>query len=82
MKIFIMLSQENNEYVPIGENKIYTVSGTDYLLLNSGDGNSILKDCQRMDKYMCYIDLLIEFIKANNGIPIKYENVDERIIIE
>jgi 2',3'-cyclic-nucleotide 2'-phosphodiesterase (5'-nucleotidase family) len=39
---------ENGEYVPIDPQKEYTVAGSSYFLFESGDGNTVFKDCERV----------------------------------
>ena len=74
---------ENGQYVPIDVNKIYKVAGTDYVLLNSGDGNTVLKDCNNItERSILVVDALKEYILLNNGISKQYENVSDRITIK
>ena len=73
---------ENGEYVPIDVNKTYIVASSDYVLFESGDGNNIFKDCERIRDYEeIDIDGFVSYIKEN-GISDKYKEAENRITIE
>ena len=72
---------KDGEYVPIDLNETYKVAGIDYVLISSGNGNTVLKDCEVIDPIgMLDIDLLVEYT-LSHGIDEKYQNVDNRITI-
>lgn len=74
---------KDGEYVPIDKDAYYTVSGIDYLILSSGDGNSVLKDNENIvEDGMLITDVLKKYILDSGGISIDYMDIQDRIIIE
>lgn len=74
---------KDGEYVPIDKDAYYTVSGIDYLILSSGDGNSVLKDNENIvEDGMFITDVLKKYILDAGGISIDYMDIQDRIIIE
>ena len=74
---------ENGEYVPIDVDKTYKVVGADYVLLNSGDGNTVMEGCKNIsEKTDLVIDVIKEYILLNNGIDKSYADVSDRITIK
>ena len=74
---------KDGEYVPIDKDAYYTVSGIDYLILSSGDGNSVLKDNENIvEDGMLITDVLKKYILDSSGISIDYMDIQDRIIIE
>lgn len=74
---------KDGEYVPIDKDAYYTVSGIDYLILSSGDGNSVLKDNENIvEDGMLITDVLKKYILDAGGISIDYMDIQDRIIIE
>ncbi|MBQ6478036.1 MAG: bifunctional metallophosphatase/5'-nucleotidase [Erysipelotrichaceae bacterium] len=74
---------ENEEYVPIDPDKVYTVGGFNYVLLNSGDGNTVLKDCEVIiENGLTDVETLRAYLDAIGGFGEKYRTVEGRITIE
>jgi len=81
----VEILNRNNEYEPIDVNKIYTLGGMNYSLINGGSGTSnIFKDNNVLINGSIYdYELLASYIvDVLNGDLSNYQTVDERIIIE
>ena len=77
----VMILQDG-EYVPIDPEGNYTISSTDYVLFNRGDGNTVFYDCKPIVRYGSIdIDALTDYFKAN-GIPAEYSDVEGRITVK
>ena len=62
---------------PIDPEKIYTVAGTNYVLLNSGDGNTAFNGCTVLqDNTSIDSEALIDYIKTALGGVIGEEYAD------
>lgn len=74
---------EGELYVPIDPNKTYTVGGTNYVLLNSGDGNTIFKDCKPIiENGMTDVEALYAYLKDRGGFGDDYRELEGRLIIK
>ena len=73
---------ENGEYVPIDPEKVYTVAGTSYFLFNSGDGNTIMKDCEKIvETGMTDVEAQRAYLEATGGFGDRYRDIEGRITI-
>lgn len=69
-------------YVPLEVDKVYTVAGTNYSLLDSGDGNTILKDCPVIvENGMTDVEALYKYVKEV-GFGDNYRNTEGRLIVK
>lgn len=74
---------ENDAYVPIDPDKVYTVSGSSYFLFESGDGNTVFKDCERIVEYgPVDIEALIKYFTDLGTIPEEYRTTQGRITVK
>ena len=74
---------EDGEYVPIDKEKTYLLGGINYVLLNSGDGNTVLKDCEVIiENGITDVEALRNYLDAIGGFGDRYREVDGRIIVE
>lgn len=74
---------ENGEYVPIDPEKEYTVSGSSYFLFESGDGNTVFKDCERVVEYgPVDIEALLMYFNDLQTIPDSYRTPEGRITVK
>ena len=71
---------QDGEYVPIDKEKTYLLGGINYVLLNSGDGNTVLKDCEVIiENGITDVEALRNYLDAIGG---RYREIDGRIIVE
>ena len=74
---------ENGEYVPIDVNKIYTVAGTGYVIFGGGDGNTIMKDCEKIVEIgPVDITAMIDYALSLEDLSNMYRETEGRITIE
>lgn len=74
---------ENDEYVPIDKDKIYSVASSNYLLYAKGDGNSAFEGCERIVEHgMIDVNGLIQYVQEIGDLTGKYVDVEGRIIVE
>jgi 5'-nucleotidase len=74
---------ENGEYVPIDPQKEYTVAGSSYFLFESGDGNTVFKDCERVVEYgPVDVEALIKYFNDLGTIPESYRTPEGRITVK
>ena len=74
---------ENGEYVPIDPQKEYTVAGSSYFLFESGDGNTVFKDCERVVEYgPVDVEALIKYFNDLDTIPESYRTPEGRITVK
>ena len=72
---------EDGEYVPIDPEKEYLVAGIDYVLLNNGDGNTLLNDCEVLvGTGVSDVEVLKSYVEKY-GIDEKYAEPQGRIIV-
>ena len=74
---------EGDIYVPLDPNKTYTVGGTNYVLLNSGDGNTIFKDCKAIiENGITDVEALYHYLKDRGGFKEDYSKLEGRLIVK
>lgn len=74
---------ENGEYVPIDPEKEYTIASSSYILFDSGDGNTVLKDSERIVEYgPVDIEALIQYFNDLRTIPDSYKAPEGRITVK
>lgn len=74
---------ENGEYVPIDPEKTYLVGGINYVLLDSGDGNTAFNGSEVViENGITDVEALRAYLDAIGGFGEKYRETDGRIIIE
>lgn len=74
---------EGDIYVPLDPNKTYTVGGTNYALLNSGDGNTIFKDCKTIiENGITDVEALYHYLKDRGGFKDDYSKLEGRLIVK
>ena len=72
---------ENGKYVPIDPEKIYTVGGTDYVLFQRGDGNSVFYNNERIIANGALdVDVLIAYFNSLESFE-EYREPQGRITI-
>lgn len=84
-RVYDVYVLENGKYVPIDKNKTYTVAGSEYMLLNMGDGNNVLSKCNVVsaDGLLDYEVLMTYVINYLNGvIPASYAKLEGRIEVK
>ena len=84
-RVYDVYVLENGKYVPIDVNKTYKVAGSEYMLLNIGDGNSVLSKCKVVsaDGLLDYEILMTYVINNLNGvIPSSYAKLEGRIAVK
>ena len=73
---------QNGEYVPIDPEKEYTLASTDYVVLQAGDGNTILNDCEVVvGASVSDVEVTKAFVEKY-GVDEKYSKVEGRIIVK
>lgn len=74
---------EDGEYVEIDPQKEYTVAATDYVLYNSGDGNTAFKDATMIEinKYVD-TDAMKEYLLHLETMPDEYRKLQGRITVK
>lgn len=75
---------ENNQYVPLQEDKTYTISGCDYLFLGGGDGANMFMDCeiistQTEKDYMVIANYLNDL---DGNLSTKYSSLEGRVTVK
>ena len=75
----------NGEYIEIDPEKIYTVSGSDFVLLYGGDGVSMFSNCEVIEReviidYEAIVNYIVDYLKGD--LKTKYSSPDGRITIE
>ena len=74
---------QNGEYVPIDPEATYTLSGTSYVLFGSGDGNTVLKDCEPViANGPVDSEALITYMNELGTIPDSYREPEGRITVK
>ncbi len=74
---------QNGEYVPIDPDATYTLSGTSYVLFGSGDGNTVLKDCEPViANGPVDSEALITYMNELGTIPDSYREPEGRITVK
>lgn len=74
---------QDGEYVPLDPEAEYTVSSTDYILFECGDGNTAFQDCEVLVKDgPADVNMLIEYCRSFDTIPDSYRNTDGRITVQ
>lgn len=79
----VMVEKEDGTLSPIDPAKVYTVSGSAYLLKSHGDGYDVLKDVDAVDTGIGDVQVLEQYIVENLGgvIPAKYSKPQGRITL-
>ncbi|MBP5275086.1 MAG: bifunctional metallophosphatase/5'-nucleotidase [Abditibacteriota bacterium] len=78
-----VMVENNGQWAPIDPAASYKVAGTSYTLLESGDGVSVFADCERLaDDGILDVEILIEFIKKQDGKLDRYYKPEGRITVE
>ena len=78
----VMILQDG-EYVPIDPEGEYTISSTDYVLFDRGDGNTVFSDNEPLVRYgPVDLDALIEWFKATGTIDERYRTTEGRITVK
>lgn len=73
----------DGEYQPIDPEKTYTVCSNDYVIFNSGGGNTIFKDCEPIVKAgETDLNALIDYAQSIDDFSGLYTDVEGRITIE
>ena len=73
---------QNGEYVPLDPEAHYTVAGTEYVLTDSGDGNTAFKECTPVIAHgIADTRVLIDYLKYLGTIPDSYRNTEGRITV-
>lgn len=73
----------DGEYQPIDLDKYYTIASSDYVLLSSGDGNTIFNDCELvLDSGKLLPEVFKDYIALNGSILDIYKEIDNRITIK
>ena len=74
---------EDGEYVPIDPEKEYTIASSSYILFDSGDGNTVFKDSERIVEYgPVDIEALIQYFNDLGTIPDSYKAPEGRITVK
>lgn len=74
---------QNGEYVPVDPDAEYTLSGTRYVLFGSGDGNTVLKDCEPVIAIgPVDSEALITYMNELGTIPDSYREPEGRITVK
>ena len=74
---------DNNEYVPIDLNKEYKVAGINYVLVESGDGNTSFNNSEILiENGEIDTEIIKQYLIKSNGFNDKYKEIEGRIIIE
>ena len=73
----------DGEYQPIDPEKTYTVCSNDYVIFNSGGGNTIFKDCEPIVKAgETDLNALIDYAQSIDDFSGLYTDVEGRITVE
>ncbi|MBO4919540.1 MAG: 5'-nucleotidase C-terminal domain-containing protein, partial [Erysipelotrichaceae bacterium] len=82
-KVKNVMILEDGEYVPIDPEKTYLVGGINYVLLDSGDGNTAFNGSEVViENGITDVEALHLYLEAIGGFGEKYRETDDRIIIE
>ncbi len=74
---------QDGEYVPLDPEKTYTLASTEYILQNSGDGNSVFKDCELIIRNGTPdVTMLMEYFEYLGTIPDSYRGPEGRITVK
>ena len=74
---------QNGEYVPIDPDKEYLVASIDYVISNSGDGNTMFKDCRKeVENGPLDLEAMVDYAKYLGDLTDKYLDTEGRIIVE
>ncbi len=78
-----VLVEENGEYVPIDPEKTYTVGSIAYVLFKGGDGNTVLRDCERITETgPVDIEVMRTYLEETGGFGDRYRTTDGRITVK
>ena len=78
-----VLILQDGEYAPIDPEKIYLVAGINYVLLNSGDGNTAFKGSEAIvENGITDVEALRLYLDSIGGFGDLYRSTEGRIIIE
>ncbi len=78
-----VLILQDGEYVPIDPEKTYLVAGINYVLLNSGDGNTAFKGSEAViENGITDVEALRSYLDSIGGFGDLYRNTEGRITIE
>lgn len=73
---------KDGEYVEIDKDAYYTVSGSDYIMLSSGDGNTVFKDCENITEVNVAINDALKQYALEIGFLDEYRQTEGRITIK
>lgn len=73
---------ENGTYVNIDIGKTYTLAGTNYVILEGGDGNTILSNCAKANSFdQVDYQVLVDYILSLDSLD-EYKDAQDRINIK
>ncbi len=73
----------DGKYEDIDPEKLYTVAGGNYVLLNDGDGNTAFHDAEVLDEgVLLDLDVFCEYLRNTQEIPARYEQAEGRISVK
>ena len=73
----------DGEYVPIDPEAYYTVSSTDYILFDSGDGNTAFNGSEAVQNTgITDIEVLMRFLEEQGGFAERYRETEGRITVK
>ena len=74
---------QNGEYVPLDPEARYTIASTEYVLTNSGDGNTVFKECTPViASGMADTQVLIDYLEYLGTVPDSYRSTEGRITVK
>ena len=82
-KVKDVMVLQNGEYVPIDPQATYTVASINYILFNSGDGNTAFQGAEAIvENGMTDVETLKLYLEHLGGFGDLYREVEGRIVIE
>ncbi|MCR5795494.1 MAG: bifunctional metallophosphatase/5'-nucleotidase [Solobacterium sp.] len=74
---------QDGEYVPVDPEAFYTVASIDYVIKNSGDGNTAFSGAELvLSDGPVDVNILIRYINDHGGIPDRYRQTEGRITVK
>lgn len=82
-RVVDVMVERNGEYVPLEDDEIYTVASLNYLLFESGDGNTAFSNCEPIvANGEVDIEVLKEYLEMSNGFKDTYKDIEGRITVK